>query len=183
MGLKGKLIASMEVKCGGHLINDLMHTNTHQAANISPTINHFEVHEGEIGKVGTIINMKYKEDGQEKTMKYEIEALDRYKKSITRKVIGGDLLDFYSSFTLNKVGLSRSLLGRKQGKNLVFITANMNIEPSGFNNALVTRALVIACTIFTIIFGVRGRGNQLGWSYQVVLLSGFLLVLVLFWWG
>ncbi|XP_049369385.1 kirola-like, partial [Solanum verrucosum] len=99
MGLKGKLIASMEVKCGGHLINDIIHTNTHQAANISPTINHFEVHEGEIGKVGTIINMKYKEDGQEKTMKYEIEAIDRYKKSITRKVIGGDLLDFYGSFT------------------------------------------------------------------------------------
>uniref|UniRef100_M1B0C1 Sn-2 protein n=1 Tax=Solanum tuberosum TaxID=4113 RepID=M1B0C1_SOLTU len=95
MGLKGKLIASMEVKCGGHLINDLMHTNTHQAANISPTINHFEVHKGEIGKVGTIINMKYNED-----------------------------------------------------------------------NALVTRSLVIVCTIFTIIFGVRGCGNQLGWSYQ-----------------
>ncbi|KAH0764178.1 hypothetical protein KY285_000049 [Solanum tuberosum] len=43
----------------------------------------------------------------------------------------------------------------------------MNVRPSGFNNAPVTRALVIACTIFTIIFGVRGRGNQLGWSYQV----------------
>uniref|UniRef100_M1APK8 Ubiquitin associated/TS-N domain-containing protein n=1 Tax=Solanum tuberosum TaxID=4113 RepID=M1APK8_SOLTU len=40
------------------------------------------------------------------------------------------------------------------------------VRPSGFNNAPVTRALVIACTIFTIIFGVRGRGNQLGWSYQ-----------------
>ncbi|KAH0764756.1 hypothetical protein KY285_000627 [Solanum tuberosum] len=42
MGVKGKLIASMEVKCGGHLIHDLMHTNTHQAAIISPTINHLE---------------------------------------------------------------------------------------------------------------------------------------------
>ncbi|KAK6802906.1 hypothetical protein RDI58_000690 [Solanum bulbocastanum] len=116
MGLKGKLIASTEVKCGGHLIHDLLHTNTHQAANISPTINHFEVHAGEIGKVGTIINMKYNEvelgvtplyllnlmdtDGQEKTIKYEIEAIDRYKKSISRKVISGDLLDFYSSFTI-----------------------------------------------------------------------------------
>ncbi|WMV07883.1 hypothetical protein MTR67_001268 [Solanum verrucosum] len=99
MGIKGKLIASMEVKCEGHLIHDLMHTNTHQAANISPTIHHFEVHEGEIGKVGTIFNMKYNEDVQEKTVKYEIEAIDSYKKSISRKVIGGDLLDFYSSFT------------------------------------------------------------------------------------
>ncbi|KAH0729508.1 hypothetical protein KY289_000696 [Solanum tuberosum] len=61
MGVKGKLIASMEVKCGGHLIHDLLHTNTHQAAIISPTINRLEVHEGEIGKVGTIINMKYNE--------------------------------------------------------------------------------------------------------------------------
>lgn len=106
------------------------------------------------------------------------------------------------------------MLGRKQGKNLVFIAANMNVGPSGFSkflnptsitlfffdefsieiclfsnfvfhfdvvdNAPVTRAIVIACTIFTIIFGVRGHGNQLGWSYQVVLLSGYLLVLVLF---
>ncbi|CAN4118666.1 unnamed protein product [Withania somnifera] len=42
----------------------------------------------------------------------------------------------------------------------------MNIGPSGFNNAPVTRALVIACTLFTIIFGVRGRANHHGWSYQ-----------------
>ncbi|KAJ8534141.1 hypothetical protein K7X08_007465 [Anisodus acutangulus] len=42
----------------------------------------------------------------------------------------------------------------------------MNLGPSGFNNAPVTRVLVIACTLFTIIFGVRGRANQLGWSYQ-----------------
>uniref|UniRef100_A0A3Q7EAK0 Bet v I/Major latex protein domain-containing protein n=1 Tax=Solanum lycopersicum TaxID=4081 RepID=A0A3Q7EAK0_SOLLC len=31
---------------------------------------------------------------------YEIEAIDRYKKSISRKVIGGYLFDFYSSFTI-----------------------------------------------------------------------------------
>lgn len=61
MGVRGKLIASMEVKYRGHLIHDLLHTNTHQAANISPTINFFEVHEGEIGNIGTIINLKYNE--------------------------------------------------------------------------------------------------------------------------
>ncbi|KAG5629780.1 hypothetical protein H5410_001497, partial [Solanum commersonii] len=95
VGVKDKLIASMEVKCGGHLIHDLLHTNTHQAANISPTINRFEVHDCEIGKVGTIINLKYNEDGQEKTGKYEIEAINCCKKSISRKVIDGDLLEFY----------------------------------------------------------------------------------------
>ena len=42
------------------MIHDCMRINTHQAANISPNIEHFEVHEGEIGKVGAIINMKYR---------------------------------------------------------------------------------------------------------------------------
>ncbi|KAG5629781.1 hypothetical protein H5410_001498 [Solanum commersonii] len=97
MGVKGKLIASMEVTCGGHSIHDLWHTNTHQLAKISPTINRFEVHEGEIGNVGTVLNMTYNDDGQEKTVKYEIEAIDRYKKSISRKVIDGDLLEFYNN--------------------------------------------------------------------------------------
>ncbi|XP_055801557.1 kirola-like [Solanum dulcamara] len=101
MGVKGKLIASMEVKCGGHSIHDFFHTNTHQIANISPTfINRYEVHEGEIGKVGRVVNMKYNEAGQEKTVKCVIEAIDRYNKSISRKVIAGDLLEFYSSLTL-----------------------------------------------------------------------------------
>ncbi|KAL3533531.1 hypothetical protein ACH5RR_007052 [Cinchona calisaya] len=42
----------------------------------------------------------------------------------------------------------------------------MNGGPSGFSNAPVTRTLVIACALFTILFGIRGRSNKLGWSYQ-----------------
>nr|GMD51154.1 rhomboid-like protein 20 [Ipomoea batatas] len=42
----------------------------------------------------------------------------------------------------------------------------MNGGPSGFNNAPVTRALVIACALFTIVFGIQGRSSNLGWSYQ-----------------
>ncbi|KAI8547905.1 hypothetical protein RHMOL_Rhmol07G0231700 [Rhododendron molle] len=38
--------------------------------------------------------------------------------------------------------------------------------PSGFNNAPVARALVIACGLFTVIFGIQGRSNKLGLSYQ-----------------
>ncbi|KAG5609031.1 hypothetical protein H5410_020312 [Solanum commersonii] len=61
MGLKGKLIASLEVKCGGHLVHDI------------PLVNHFEIHEGEILKV----------DGKEKLLKEVIEAIDHHEKSIT----------------------------------------------------------------------------------------------------
>lgn len=42
----------------------------------------------------------------------------------------------------------------------------MNGGPSGFNNAPVTRACVIACGLFSVIFGIKGRSNKLGLSYQ-----------------
>ncbi|WMV24070.1 hypothetical protein MTR67_017455 [Solanum verrucosum] len=84
MGLKGKLIASVEVKCGGHLIHDLLHTNSHHVANISPHVNGFQIHEA----------------GQKKFIKHVIEAIDPYKKSFRWKAIEGDVLEMYSSFTI-----------------------------------------------------------------------------------
>lgn len=42
----------------------------------------------------------------------------------------------------------------------------MNGGPSGFNNAPVTRTFVIACALFTVFFGIQGRSNKLGLSYQ-----------------
>ncbi|KAG5568839.1 hypothetical protein H5410_064146 [Solanum commersonii] len=83
MGVKGKLIASIEVKCGGHLIHDTLHSNTHHIPNISPSkVNHFQIHG----------------DGKEKFAKEVIESIDPRNKSITWKVIEGDVLDLYDSF-------------------------------------------------------------------------------------
>ncbi|KAF5747929.1 ubiquitin-associated domain-containing protein 2-like isoform X1 [Tripterygium wilfordii] len=42
----------------------------------------------------------------------------------------------------------------------------MNGGPSGFNNAPVTRAFVIASALFTIFFGIRNRSNKLGLSFE-----------------
>ncbi|CAI9761184.1 unnamed protein product [Fraxinus pennsylvanica] len=42
----------------------------------------------------------------------------------------------------------------------------MNGGPSGFNNAPVTRTIIIASALFTILFGIRGRSGNIGWSYQ-----------------
>ncbi|KAL2895860.1 Rhomboid-like protein 20 [Bienertia sinuspersici] len=41
----------------------------------------------------------------------------------------------------------------------------MNGGPSGFNNAPVTRAVIISSALFTIFFGLQGRSNKLGFSY------------------
>ncbi|XP_015170412.1 MLP-like protein 28 [Solanum tuberosum] len=100
MGLKGKLIALVEVKCGGDLMHDLLHTNSHHVANISPHVNGFQIHEGENVKVGLIVSWSYNEVGQTKFMKQVIEAIDPKKKSFRWKVIEGDVLEMYSSFTV-----------------------------------------------------------------------------------
>ncbi|ESQ52835.1 hypothetical protein EUTSA_v10017035mg [Eutrema salsugineum] len=42
----------------------------------------------------------------------------------------------------------------------------MNGGPSGFNNAPVTKAFVIASALFTVFFGIRGGPSKLGLSYQ-----------------
>ncbi|KAK9671193.1 hypothetical protein RND81_12G012500 [Saponaria officinalis] len=44
----------------------------------------------------------------------------------------------------------------------------MNGSPSGFNNAPVTKAVVICSALFTTFFGFRGRSHKLGLSYQDV---------------
>ncbi|XP_060183296.1 kirola-like [Lycium barbarum] len=101
IGVKGKLTASIEVKCEGHLIHDLFHSNPHRVPKICPSkVNHFEIYQGGITKVGSIISWKYKPDRKEKIAKIVIEAVDHKKKSITWKVIEGDLLELYNSFTV-----------------------------------------------------------------------------------
>ncbi|KAL3369852.1 hypothetical protein AABB24_007072 [Solanum stoloniferum] len=100
MGLKGKLIASIEVKCGGHLIHDIFHTNAHHVPTISRAFNRFEIHEGEIIKIGSIISWNYNDGGQNKFTKQIIEDINPHKKSIRWKIIGGDVLEMYNSFTI-----------------------------------------------------------------------------------
>lgn len=44
----------------------------------------------------------------------------------------------------------------------------MNGGPSGFNNAPVTRAVIICSALFSVFFGIKGRSNKLALSYQDV---------------
>ncbi|XP_055802135.1 kirola-like [Solanum dulcamara] len=101
MGVKGKLIGSIEVKCGGYSIHDIFHMRTHHIPNITPSkILSFEFHQGETIKVGSVVCWKYNDDGKDKIAKQVIEAIDPQTKSITWKIIGGDLLELYDSFTI-----------------------------------------------------------------------------------
>ncbi|KAG5611249.1 hypothetical protein H5410_022530 [Solanum commersonii] len=97
MGLKGKLIVSLEVNYGGHSVHDIFHTNSHHLPNISPSrIKHFEIHEGENGKISSVASWKY----YEVCVKTVIEAIDPQTNSITWNAIEGNLLDLYNSFNV-----------------------------------------------------------------------------------
>uniref|UniRef100_M1C4P5 Sn-1 protein n=1 Tax=Solanum tuberosum TaxID=4113 RepID=M1C4P5_SOLTU len=85
MNVKGKLIASIGLKSGGHSIHGIFHIKTPHIPNIRPS---------------KILSFEFLEDGKDKIAKQVIDAVDLQKKSITWKVIGGDLLELYNSFTI-----------------------------------------------------------------------------------
>ncbi|WMV22904.1 hypothetical protein MTR67_016289 [Solanum verrucosum] len=73
------------MEIGGHLIRDLFHTKPHTIPNIIPS---------------KILSFGFHEDGNDKIAKQVIEAVDPQTKSITLKLIGGELLELYDSFTV-----------------------------------------------------------------------------------
>ncbi|CAA3026917.1 kirola-like [Olea europaea subsp. europaea] len=102
MGLKGKLTAQIEMKAGGDLFHELVRYEPQQIPNISPTtIQGCDLHEGDWGNVGSVYFWKYTLDGKQGVAKDVIESIDEEKKSMTFKVIEGDLMKLYKAF---KVG-------------------------------------------------------------------------------
>ncbi|KAL2518770.1 MLP-like protein [Abeliophyllum distichum] len=99
MGLKGKLTAQVEIKAGGDVFHDLFRYKPQQIANMSPTtIQGCDLHQGEWGTVGAFYFWKYTHDGKQKVAKAVIEAIDEEKRSMTFKVVEGDLMELYKSF-------------------------------------------------------------------------------------
>ena len=59
-----------------------------------------DLHEGEWGSVGSVICWSYTHDGKKKTAKEIIEAIDEVNKSVTFKVVEGDLMQLYKTFII-----------------------------------------------------------------------------------
>ncbi|KAL2545996.1 MLP-like protein [Forsythia ovata] len=99
MGLKGKLTAQVEIKAGGDVFHDLFRYKPQQIPNMSPTtIQGCDLHQGEWGTVGSFYFWKYTHDGKQKVAKEVIEAIDEKKRSVTFKIVEGDLMELYKSF-------------------------------------------------------------------------------------
>ncbi|KAK1380608.1 Kirola [Heracleum sosnowskyi] len=98
--MAGKLVSQTKLKSSaGDAFHDLFRHKPHHISNISPqSIQNCDLHDGEWGSEGSIISWNYVHDGKDKFAKDVIENLDEEKKSITFRVIEGDLLETYKNF-------------------------------------------------------------------------------------
>ncbi|KAK4479149.1 hypothetical protein RD792_014660 [Penstemon davidsonii] len=101
MGLTGKLVAAIEFRAGGDVFHELITHKPHHVSITSPEkVQGCDLHEGEFGKVGSIICWRYTHEGKEKTAKQLIQAIDEEKKIIKLKMLEGDLMKLYKDFLI-----------------------------------------------------------------------------------
>nr|AAC14179.1 major latex protein homolog [Mesembryanthemum crystallinum] len=101
MGITGKLEVEVDIKSCGDMFHELFGKKPHHVSNITPSkIHGCDVHEGEFGKPGSIINWDYTLDGKKCVAKEIIEELDEKKRYVKFKIIEGDLLNEFKSLTV-----------------------------------------------------------------------------------
>ncbi|XP_020891766.1 MLP-like protein 31 [Arabidopsis lyrata subsp. lyrata] len=98
--LVGKLEAEVEIKSSAGKFHHLVSGKPHHITKAAPGhIQGCELHEGEWGKVGTVVIWNYFHDGEAKVAKERIEALEPEKNLITFRVLEGDMTKEYKSIT------------------------------------------------------------------------------------
>ncbi|CAL5338928.1 unnamed protein product [Camellia sinensis] len=99
MGLTGKLVRQVEIKSDGDVFHELFRDKPHHISTMSPAnIHGVDLHEGDWGHVGSVISWNYTRDGKKKVGKEVVEAIDEENKSVTFRVIEGDLTELYKAF-------------------------------------------------------------------------------------
>ncbi|AAD55504.1 Unknown protein [Arabidopsis thaliana] len=97
--LVGKLETEVEIKASAKKFHHMFTERPHHVSKATPDkIHGCELHEGDWGKVGSIVIWKYVHDGKLTVGKNKIEAVDPEKNLITFKVLEGDLMNEYKSF-------------------------------------------------------------------------------------
>nr|XP_027119999.1 kirola-like [Coffea arabica] len=97
MSLAGKLVNQIEIKSDGDVFHEIFRYRPHDISTMSPS---------------NVQGCDLHGDGKEKVAKVVIEAIDEAKKSITFKMIEGDLMEFYKTFiaTVHVEALGQSCL-------------------------------------------------------------------------
>ncbi|KAH7570942.1 hypothetical protein ACOSP7_019499 [Xanthoceras sorbifolium] len=101
MSLTGQLVTDIEIKAPADKFHEVFSCRPHHMSNVTPEhIQGCDLHEGEWGKVGSIIFWNYMHDGVAETAKQVIEAIDDENYSTTFRMIEGHLLDKYKIFDI-----------------------------------------------------------------------------------
>ncbi|PSR88153.1 Kirola like [Actinidia chinensis var. chinensis] len=101
MDLSGKMVKQVEIVSDGDVFHEIFRYRPHHISEMSPAnIQGVDLHEGDWGTVGSVIFWNYTHDGKEKTAKEIIEAIDEETKSVTFKVVEGDLMELYKTFII-----------------------------------------------------------------------------------
>ncbi|XP_038893047.1 MLP-like protein 31 [Benincasa hispida] len=99
MSLQRKLEGDIEIEASASKFHELLHKRLHHVPKASgDKVQSCELHEGDWGKVGSIVYWNYFLDGKAKVGKHVIEAIDEEKNLMKFKEIEGDLLKIYKSF-------------------------------------------------------------------------------------
>ncbi|CAK9152124.1 unnamed protein product [Ilex paraguariensis] len=96
----GKLVSETEIKSDGDVFHEIFRYRPHHVFNMSPIVQGCDLIEGEFGTVGSVIRWRYTHDGKKKVAKQIIQAIDEEKKSVTFKMIEGDLMKLYNTFII-----------------------------------------------------------------------------------
>ncbi|CAO2841932.1 unnamed protein product [Amaranthus hypochondriacus] len=101
--IKRKLEGEIEIRAtAGDVYHEIYESRPHHVSHAAP---HFvqscDLHEGELGKPGSVIAWKYKTAASGKPLiaKNIIEEIDKEKKLVRQRCIEGDLLDDYKTIT------------------------------------------------------------------------------------
>ncbi|KAL6529171.1 hypothetical protein OROGR_014794 [Orobanche gracilis] len=99
--LTGKLVSQINIKSDGDVFHEIFRERPHYISDMSPThTQKCDLHDGDWGKLGSIIFWNYTHDGKERVAKEIVESIDEDTKSVTFKVIEGDLMELYKTFKL-----------------------------------------------------------------------------------
>ncbi|CDP00800.1 unnamed protein product [Coffea canephora] len=100
---KKKIVASEDnwFLLRGDVFHDVLSKRPHDLATITPEkVQGFTLLGGDLGTVGSKICWHYTHDGKDRVAKEIIQDINEEKKSIVFKMIEGDLMELYKTFTI-----------------------------------------------------------------------------------
>ncbi|KAF8098666.1 hypothetical protein N665_0261s0031 [Sinapis alba] len=99
--LVGIIETTVEIQSSPEMLHDMFVGKKHHVAGASPSlVQGVELHEGEMGQVGSVVTWNYKHDGEEKVVTERIESIEPEINRVTYRVLEGDIMKEYKSFVI-----------------------------------------------------------------------------------